>query len=89
MTIALSPEAEAVVRETAEGSGFRSVEAYVNAVLIDRYGSDPIFCLSAVEVRAAIEIGLEQAERGELMSSEEARVEMAKWKAQWRAEHGV
>ncbi len=87
MTIHLNPELEAFVRQDAASAGFASVDAYVAEVLTARHRGKVWLSEHRDEVRSAIEEGWTSAERGELMSGDHVKREMAAMKAQWFAEH--
>lgn len=69
MAITLSPKTEALIRERLEGTGFSSVDEFVQAAVTE---------FSArwedldEETQAAISEGLDQIERGEVIPIEEA-----------------
>ena len=88
MTISIAPELEAQVREKAQLEGL-TVEAYVEFLIREDEGwkerveepldeMDPEF----EEIRAAVQEGLEQAERGESKPASEVFAEL-------RAKYGM
>ena len=86
MAITLTPELEEIVRTNASVSGFESPEAYLRAVLTETQDGKPLFYQSVEEIRAAIDEGWEQAQRGELTDSETVWNRLEEHKAQSRAE---
>jgi hypothetical protein len=87
MAITLTPELEEIVRIKASVSGFESPEAYLRALLTQAQADDVAFAQSFEDISTAIDEGLEQARRGELLDSETVWANLEKHKSQWRAEH--
>jgi predicted transcriptional regulator len=85
MAITLTPELEAIARQNASNSGFDSPEAYLEALLTEPEIAVSGFHQSLEEIRAAIDEGWEQAQRGELLTPEEVRESLARMKAEWFA----
>ncbi|GGA64173.1 hypothetical protein GCM10011507_14750 [Edaphobacter acidisoli] len=83
MTIRLSPELEEQVRNDAATAGYASVDAYVAEVLATQHQHEVWMAEHRDEIRAMIEEGWAEAERGELMDSEEVKREMNAMKQNW------
>lgn len=88
MTIRISSQLETHVREKALAQGL-SVEAYIEQLIRDdeRTAEEPLDPLDEtdpeyVEIRAAVEEGLEEAERGEGRPADEVFAEL-------RTRHGI
>lgn len=82
-TIDLSESAFAGFQRRAESAGL-SVTDYLNHVGSTIQPGDS-FVLTP-DIRAAIQDGIDQADRGELASLEQAISDLHEFKAQWRAE---
>lgn len=83
MTIRLSPELEDQIRQDAAAAGFASVDAYVTEVLTMQHQHEAWMAEHRDEIRAKIEEGWAEAERGELMDSDEVKLEMKAMKRSW------
>jgi len=73
MAITLTPELEAMVTEDAGVSGFETVEAYLEDRLTAMHESELYLREHREEISAMIDEGLEEADRGELLTPEEAQ----------------
>ena len=89
MAITLTPELEAIVREDARLSGFENAETYLAERLTAMHEQELFFSENRQEISAMIEEGWEQAERGELLSPEEAKRNLSKWKQEFLAKRSA
>ena len=80
MPITLTPEQEAEVRADAEASGFENVELYLADRLASLHAEVQYFAENRGEFDRLIAEGIAQADRGELMSPEEAKADIEKSK---------
>lgn len=83
MTIHLNAELEQQVRRDAAAAGYASVDAYVAEVLTTQHQHEVWMAEHRDEIRAKIEEGWTEAERGELMESDEVKLEMKAMKQSW------
>jgi hypothetical protein len=81
MAITLSPELEEIVVKDAHALGFESAEAYVRTVLLESHMGHNLD-----EIRAAIDEGWEQAQRGQLIDAETVWARLEEHKVRWRTE---
>jgi antitoxin ParD1/3/4 len=87
MTIQLSPQLEALVREDVERGPYRSIDEFVEQAVTELHERERWFSSHPEEIRLKIEEGWAAAERGELMNEAEVRREMQEMKAAWRAKN--
>jgi putative addiction module CopG family antidote len=87
MTIQLSPQLEALVREDVERGPYRSIDEFVEQAVTELHEREQWFSSHREEIRLKIEEGWAAAERGELMNEAEVRREMREMKAAWRAKN--
>jgi predicted transcriptional regulator len=85
MAITLTPEQEEQIREIAQNRGFASAEEYFNEFLAKSYETEMILFENRDEFSKMIDEGLEEAERGELLSAEEAKAEREAFKREYMA----
>ena len=78
MNIKLTGHSEELVHEKLAQGGFRTAEEVIEHALELLHSEEELF-------RDQIEEGWRQAERGELLTPEQARQEMEKRKATWLA----
>lgn len=83
MTIRLRPELEDQVRRDAAAAGYADVDAYVAEVLTTQHQHEVWIAEHHAEILAKIEEGWSEAERGELMDSDEVKLEMKAMKQSW------
>ncbi len=83
MTITLTPELEAQVRKDAAAAGYDDVENYIQAVLWSSPDLHDWVPDDLEALRAQIEEGWQQSERGETLTEEEVRRSMEEMKAEW------
>ncbi len=72
MTIRLTPDLESFVRSRVDSGHYRSVSEVIQEglrLLLAR--DDSVFGLAPAEARSQIQVGWEQAERGELVDGED------------------
>ncbi|WP_035347867.1 ribbon-helix-helix domain-containing protein [Edaphobacter aggregans] len=86
MTVQLSPELEALVRQDVERGPYRSVDDFVEQAVKELHDREQWLADHRDEIRAKIEEGWASAERGELIDSEQLKREMKGMKADWLAE---
>lgn len=72
MTVRLSPELEALIREDIARGPYSSVEEFVEQAVQLLHEQEQWLGEHRAEVAAQVEHGYAQAERGELVDSEEA-----------------
>lgn len=85
MAVTLTPELEAMAAEGANFAGLDSAEAYVARCLAESYERDRFFVEHHDELVVMLNEGIDEIDRGELMTPEEAKSEMAEWKREWLA----
>ena len=83
MTIQLSPELEALVQEDVSRGPYTTVEEFVTEAVTLLHHREEWLAAHQQEMREALEEGLAQAERGELLTEEQFRKEMADMRAEW------
>lgn len=87
MVIELSPELEALVLRDIERGAFRNVEEFVAQAVTELHEREEWLAAHRDEIRAKIEEGWAEAQRGEVCSIEDVKQEMATMKLEWLAEH--
>ena len=89
MTLELSRELEEELREHAVQSGSNDLQAFVTGILSNYLAVHDWVPHNLEEVRAQIEEGCLEADRGELLSPEEVRRNMEEMKAQWHRDRSA
>jgi len=84
MTIQLSPELEEMVRQDASSSGFSSVDEYVARIIRQQHDEDTSTAYRA-EVSAKIDVGWDEAQRGQGIDGDLFWRELDDHKSRWRA----
>ena len=87
MTITLRPEHERLIATAMQTGAYTNPEDVISRALEMLHSEDEWLQDQKDDIEAKIKLSLEQFERGEGLSPEEARAEMEKRKAQWLAEH--
>ena len=72
MTIHLRPELEALIKEDVERGLYQSADEYVAQAVQLLHEQEQWLADNRADIAAKIEIGVAQAERGELVDGEEA-----------------
>ena len=86
MTVDLNPEQERRVKELIDSGRYPDAQSVVDRALESLFAEEDWFTDNRDEIAAAIEVGIAQAERGELYSEEEVRSWMDAEKKAWMAE---
>ena len=87
MSVQLRPELEALVMKDVARGPYRSVDDFVEQAVTMLHEQEEYLATNRERIRAAIEEGWAEAERGELIGGEEVKRDMAAMKAKWLAEH--
>ena len=82
MNLNLSTEQEDMLRQIAEVRGFESAEAFLQDALGEIVARETYFLENRDEIQEMIESGWQEAERGETLSAEEAKQQIAAWKTE-------
>jgi predicted transcriptional regulator len=85
MAITLTPEREAMVRQDAEFRGFANVEEYLADWIVETPERELYLHEHHDEISAMIDEGCEEAERGEFLTPEQVKENLAVMKAAWLA----
>jgi hypothetical protein len=85
MAITLTPEQETMVRQDAEFRGFASVEEYLTEWIIETHSREVCLYEHRAEISAMIDEGWDEAQRGEWLTPEQVKENMAAMKAEWQA----
>ena len=86
MAITLTPELEELVMNNASAAGFDNAEAYLQAILTQSQ-HELIFPVHTVDqIRADIDEGWQQSQRGELLDSDAVWSSLDQHKAEWKPE---
>jgi len=85
MAITLTAEQEAMVRQDAELCGFATVEEYLADWIIERHERELYLYEHRDEISAMIDEDRDEINRGEELTPDEAKAEIAAMKAEWLA----
>lgn len=89
MAITLTPELEAIAREGASLAGFDSAEKYVAERLAESYERDRFLVEHHDELVVMLNEGLDEIDRGETVTAEEAKRDIAEWKKEFLAKRSA
>ncbi len=89
IAITLTREVEEMMAEDAQALGYESPTAYVIEHLTALHESEVYLRENREEISAMIDEGWEEAERGELLTPEEAKQTMNEWKRDWVAKRSA
>ncbi len=89
MAITLTPELEAIAKEGANLAGFDSPETYIAQRLAESYEQDRFLVEHSDELVAMLNEGLDEIDRGETVTAEEAKREIAEWKKEFLAKRSA
>ncbi len=84
MEVILTPELERLIQRKLDSGQYESPQAVVESAVHRLEEEDAEFGWSSAELQAAVDVGWEQAERGEGMSATEARSELARLRSERR-----
>jgi putative addiction module CopG family antidote len=86
MNVQLSPELEALVMKDVERGPYHSVEDYLEHAVTMLHEQEEQLAVNRDQLRAAIEEGWAEAERGEFVSGDQVKRDMSAMKSKWLAE---
>jgi antitoxin ParD1/3/4 len=86
MTVTLSPDQERRLADVVRSGAYQSTEQVLDRALEMLLAQEEWLAENRGEIAAAIELGLAEAERGELVDGDEVRSRMAARKSAWMAE---
>jgi putative addiction module CopG family antidote len=86
MTVQLSPKLEALIRKDVERGAYRSIDDFVEQAVTRLHEQEEYLAANRDKIRADIDEGWAQAERGELIDGNQVKRNMASMKATWLAE---
>ena len=89
MAITLTPELEAIAKQGASLAGFDRAETYVAARLAESYDRDRFLVEHHYELVVMLNEGLDEIDRGETLTAEEAKRDIAEWKKEFLAKHSA
>ena len=84
MPITLTQEQEAEIRADARAHGYDRAEDYLAVRLANMHASSSFSFETEEELQHMVALGVEQADRGELLSAEEAKADIERMKAAYR-----
>jgi antitoxin ParD1/3/4 len=82
MELTVTPEIESIIQRKLESGQYETPQQVFESAVHRLDLEDADFGWSAGELQAAVDIGWDQAERGETMSGEEARAALATLRAE-------
>jgi putative addiction module CopG family antidote len=83
MTVHIKPELEALIAEDVKNGAYRSAEDYVESAIQLLHEEQRGRFENHAELAAQIEEGWAEAERGELIDSDEAKTMFQKHREEW------
>jgi len=83
MTINLRPDQEQLISEVIRTGAYQDTEAVIDRALEALRSDEEWLNRHKEEIAGKIERAFEQFERGEFLSAQESRADMAKRKAEW------
>ena len=86
MTINLTPELEALIKQDLERGPYRTVEEFVESAVSMLHERETWLAQHRAEVAKKIEEGFNAAQRGELIDAGQVRTGMEERKQAWMAE---
>lgn len=87
MNVQLSPELETLVMKDVERGLYDSVEDYLAQAVTMLHEQEEHLAANRDRIQDAIEAGWAEAERGEFISGDHLKRDMAAMKSKWLAEH--
>jgi len=87
MAIVLNPEQEQRVNEALRSGGYSNAQEVLDRALEMLHAQEEWFTENREDIAAAIDEGLDQAARGELIGGDEVRTRMAARKKLWLNEN--
>jgi len=89
MDVSLTGELEHYVRSKVSSGGFQDASAVVRAALCDMKEHDEERDQQMACLRAAVEQGWNEAQAGQLVSDDDAKSTMARFKEEWKKSRTV
>lgn len=86
MDVQLSPELEKLVMKDVERGPYNNVEDYLAHAVTMLHEQEEQLASNQERIRAAIEEGWAEAERGEFISADQVKRDMAAMKSKWLSE---
>jgi hypothetical protein len=84
MELTITPEIEGVIQRKLESGQYETPQQVLESAVHRLDEDDADFGWSTAELQAAIDVGWEEAERGIGMTGSEARIELARLRAERR-----
>ena len=86
MTVTISPEQERLIREAMQTGAYKSADEVVAHALELLRSGEQWLESEKTAIASKIETALKQFERGDVLSPEQSRADMANRKAKWFAQ---